>query len=80
MADAETLPHFIRDARQDRLTARAILLHKMHGERGIRRAQAPDVQIMDRRDPRQSTQIGFHRVTVDALRRASEREIDQIPQ
>ena len=57
-----------------------VRLHQVHGQGSFRRAQPPDMQIMNGRHIGQAAQIRAHLVRVDSTGHAIQRQLDRLPQ
>lgn len=78
MPDPEPRIDLAGQAPQQLVAVHALVQHQMRGERGLGRAQSPDVQVMDLLDAGQATEIGGDLALVDARRNGVERQIDRI--
>ena len=73
--NAEAMLQLMRDGGQEAVVGLRVWAHQMHGQRGLRRAHAPDMEVMRLADARQAGQIGLDRRGIDALRHGVEREV-----
>ena len=83
MVNTEALVEFAHEAAERGVAGMAARHDQMAGQRGLGRAHAPDMQIVDRGDPGQRREMGAHGDRIDPFRDGIEGEthrvLDQVP-
>src|SRR6266446_2803640 len=76
VVDAEAMVKLLRDAVEQRIAGVTVRHHQMAGQRRLRRAHAPDVQIMQSSDAGSAQQMCAHGLSIDAFRYCVQGEAD----